>query len=334
MSRKGTILLLLGDPSGIGPELSAKLLSIPELCQQANIFVIAAKKEFLKGQQIAGVHVPFAESADLESSDFSNGLPVLCDIAGSVGGKITEAKATAEGGAYSLASMQTALNMMASGRGDAVCFGPLNKEALFLSGMTENDELHWCAGRLAFDGYVCELNVLEELWTARVTSHIALKDVSRFITKERIIATIKLIHTSLVRSGLKNPRVAIAALNPHAGDGGNFGNEEITVIAPAIELAKTQGIAASGPFPADTIFLKAFSGEFDAVVTMYHDQGQIAMKITGFDRGVTVLGGIPLTIVTPAHGTAYDIVGKGVADVSAMRHAFELACRMAIRRER
>ncbi|MEQ9314356.1 MAG: 4-hydroxythreonine-4-phosphate dehydrogenase PdxA, partial [Henriciella sp.] len=130
------------------------------------------------------------------------------------------------------------------------------------------------------------------------------------------------------------PRIAVAALNPHAGDGGNFGREEIDIIEPAVrKLAETQ-MAVEGPLPSDTVFLRVTRGELDAVVTMYHDQGQIALKLLGFDRGVTVQGGLPVPVTTPAHGTAFDIAGRGEADLGATRAAFALACSMVADRER
>ena len=131
------------------------------------------------------------------------------------------------------------------------------------------------------------------------------------------------------RAGFERPRIAVAGLNPHAGDGGTFGREEIDVIGPAVEGARSLGIEADGPFPSDTVFLRAKSGAFDAVLTMYHDQGQIAMKMMGFDRGVTLLGGFPFPICTPAHGTAYDIAGQGIANIGATRAAILLAAEMA-----
>jgi 4-hydroxythreonine-4-phosphate dehydrogenase len=334
IAEKPTIVLLLGDPAGIGPELVAKLLAMEEVRRQANIYLIADKDEFLKGQRIAGTHVAVNEIDDFENADFSSGRPVLFDYRSTVKGQFTDARATAEGGRYSLDTMQMALDLMLAGRTDAVCFAPLNKTALHLGGMTENDELHWCASRIGYDGYVCELNVLKELWTARVTSHVALKDVSSLITEERVIASIELVYHSLRRAAIEKPRIGAAALNPHGGDGGNFGREEIDIIAPAVKRAREKGFQVDGPFPADTIFLRGLAGEYDAIVTMYHDQGQIAMKLTGFDRGVTVFGGLPIPIATPAHGSAFDIMGKGTANVSAMRHAFDLACRMGLQRRR
>jgi 4-hydroxythreonine-4-phosphate dehydrogenase len=127
---------------------------------------------------------------------------------------------------------------------------------------------------------------------------------------------------------VKEPRLAVAALNPHGGEGGLFGREEIEVIAPVVAQARAEGINASGPFPADTIFLRARGGAYDAIVSMYHDQGQIAMKLMGFERGVTVQGGLPIPITTPAHGTAFDIAGQGRANPNGLWQAYQIACRM------
>jgi len=171
--------------------------------------------------------------------------------------------------------------------------------------------------------------VLDKLWNARVTSHIALKDVASRLSVERIHRALTLTNACMRRAGFVTPRIAVAGLNPHAGDGGNFGREEIDIIEPAVLAGRAEGIAVEGPFPADTVFLRARGGAFDAVLTMYHDQGQIAMKLMGFDRGVTILGGFPFPICTPAHGTAYDIAGQGIASVGASRAAVLLAAEMA-----
>jgi 4-hydroxythreonine-4-phosphate dehydrogenase len=168
-----------------------------------------------------------------------------------------------------------------------------------------------------------------------VTSHVPLKDVSALLTREGVADGVALLTRGLRSAGLATPRIAVCGLNPHNGDGGAFGREEIDVIAPGVELARSQGYPADGPFPADTIFVRATRKDgqgYDGVLTMYHDQGQIAMKLMGFDRGVTVPGGLPIPIATPAHGTAYDIAGRGVANTGAMRNAFALACKMGATR--
>jgi 4-hydroxythreonine-4-phosphate dehydrogenase len=211
---------------------------------------------------------------------------------------------------------------------DAICFAPLNKFAMKQGGLKHEDELHHFAEYLGVTGYFCEFNTLDGLWTARVSSHIPLKDAASYLSVERIQQATRLIYRSLQAAGTAQPRVAVAAFNPHGGDGGTCGREEIEIIEPAVRALRAEGLAIDGPFSADTIFLRARDGELDAIVTMYHDQGQIALKLLGFSKGVTVQGGLPLPITTPAHGTAYDIAGQGRANVGATEQAFLIACRM------
>ncbi|BEO22626.1 4-hydroxythreonine-4-phosphate dehydrogenase PdxA [Serratia marcescens] len=238
------------------------------------------------------------------------------------------------GGRYSLATLKVAIRLTKAGGTDAVLFGPLNNTSLHMAGMAHSDELHWFAELLDFHGRFCKFNVLDNLWTSRVTSHVALAEVPGMLSRARVIEAIRLIDSALKRSGMESPRIGVCGLNPHNGDNGSFGREELDIIGPAVQSARQLGIDAIGPFPGDTIFLKVQgdSRAFDAVVTMYHDQGQIAIKLMGFSRGVTVQGGLPIVITTPAHGTAFDIAGQGKANPGAIRQAFEIACRMAGRK--
>jgi 4-hydroxythreonine-4-phosphate dehydrogenase len=199
-----------------------------------------------------------------------------------------------------------------------------------MGGMHQEDELRWFADFLNYKGVCGELNVLQDLWTSRVTSHVPLKEVSHLLSSQKVFESIEMISNALRASGKSSPRLAVCGLNPHNGDNGNYGDEEIKIIAPGVELANKAGFPADGPFPADTAFVRAIrkEGGYDGVVTMYHDQGQIAMKLMGFEKGVTVHGGLPIPITTPAHGTAYDIAGKNLANPQAMFNAFDLACRM------
>ena len=191
------------------------------------------------------------------------------------------------------------------------------------------DEIGFIHEALGVDAPASEFNVLEGLWNARITSHVPLSRVAGLITEAAVLRGIRLTNGTLREAGFAAPRIAVAGLNPHAGDGGNFGHEDEAVILPAVRAAQREGIDASGPFPPDTVFVRATKGAFDAVVTMYHDQGQIAMKLIGFDRGVTLLAGFPFPICTPAHGSAYDIAGQGIANVGASRAALLLAAKMA-----
>jgi 4-hydroxythreonine-4-phosphate dehydrogenase len=241
---------------------------------------------------------------------------------------IRSAESTEASGRSTLRVLDKALEFAQAGIIDGIVFGPFNKTSMHMAGIGYSDELHYMAQKLGVESYISELNTFDGMWTSRVTSHIALRDVADTIDGDRIKEATQLIDRTLRRAGYAHPRISVAAINPHAGDGGNFGREEIDVIAPAVrEMAQCQ-MAVDGPWPSDTVFLKAKRGEIDAVVTMYHDQGQIALKLLGFDRGVTVQGGLPIPVTTPAHGTAFDIAGQGLADIGAMRAAFELACQM------
>ena len=310
------IALAMGDPCGISPELTAKVVALEEIRKAARVVVIGDRRVFDEGARIAGV-TPTAEFVDLNHLDPST---------------VQRAVASKAGGASALANYRHALRMAADGKADAVCFTPFNKQAMRLAHPPYEDEIGFTSGVLGFRGAATEFNILEGLWNARVTSHIPLGKVSSALSIDSIVGALELTATALRAAGFQPPRIGVAALNPHAGDGGNFGREEIDIIEPAVKKAKAKGLPADGPYPADTVFVRAKAGQFDAVLTMFHDQGQIAMKLLGFDRGVTLLGGYPFPICTPAHGTAYDIAGKGIANVGAARAALLLAARMAHRR--
>lgn len=334
MSSRPRIAMVLGDPAGIGPELIARLLADPATSEQADILLIADRDEWRRGMQVAGVDLALAET-DAPVFDDST-APRLYHWQLADKPAYPRGAASAEGGRYSLGTLALALELAQAGQADAILFGPLNKSSLHAAGMAHNDELHWFAEQLDYHGDFCEFNVLDGLWTSRVTSHVALKDVPAMITQPSVGAAIDLIDRALRRAGMERPRIAVCGLNPHNGDNGAFGREEIDVIAPAVAAARERGVAAEGPFPADTIFLKVQGGpaqrQFDAIVTMYHDQGQIGIKLMGFSRGVTVQGGLPVPITTPAHGTAFDITQQGRADPGATQQAFQIACRMGAQR--
>lgn len=242
---------------------------------------------------------------------------------------LTPGKVNPAAGRWVVEALKRMARAAREGEVDGIVFAPLNKQAMKLGGLRDNDEQHLFAELLEAKGYTVEFNVIDRLWTSRVTSHIPLKDVAGSLSVQGVLDAVRIIDEALRRGGVARPRVAVAGLNPHAGEGGTMGREEIEIIAPAVERARRDGVEASGPFPADTVFVAARRGDFDAVVTMYHDQGQIAMKLMGFDRGVTVLGGLPVPITTCAHGTAYDIVGKRCANPAPLANAIDLAARMA-----
>ncbi len=333
-SSRPCLAMVLGDPAGIGPELVARLLSDEEVRARADIVLFADRDEAEHGMDIAGQRYPWRAVANLEDLRFEPGVPLLFDMRGGVSEPFARCAPAAHNGRYQLATLAAALRLTRSGQADVLLYTPLNKASLHMAGMGHADDLHWMAEFLGYDGPMCELNTMDGLWTSRVTSHVPLEDVVPLITRERVVEAVGLMYNALRQVGLETPRVAVCGLNPHNGDNGGVGRQEIEIIAPALEQARAQGMPADGPFPADTIFLKVFGErrEYDGVVTMYHDQGQIAMKLMGFSRGVTVQGGLPVPTSTPAHGTAYDISQKGVADPGATRQAFEIALRLAARR--
>ncbi|WP_207454423.1 4-hydroxythreonine-4-phosphate dehydrogenase PdxA [Herbiconiux sp. SYSU D00978] len=325
MTARPAIALTLGDPAGVGPELAAKLLARPETLQKAEVYVLADRSEVEAAAAAAGVEIPIADEP-------TPGFAVVLDDGTAPTTPIPPKQVSVEAGQRVKHQLLRGLALAREGKIGAIVFAPLNKTSLHLAGMHEEDELRWFAKELGHTGVTSELNILPGLTTARVTSHVALSEVAARIKAPAVTDAIRLLHETLRDSGLGSPRLAVAALNPHAGENGNFGREEIDEIAPGIEAAVAEGIDAKGPFPSDTVFLAAKRGDFDGVVTMYHDQGQVAMKLIGFDRGVTIQGGLPVVIATPAHGTAFDIVGKGIADPGATEHAFDLAVAIASRR--
>lgn len=316
---KPRIVLVPGDLSGVGPELLARILVDEGNRARADLTVTATPDELRSFADTAGVDLP-----DLEEIEF---VGTAYD-----GPAIPVGEVSADAGRRALIDLGTALDLCAAEDADGVLFFPLNKGAMSQAGMTQEDELRWFAERLGYRGFTSELNFIDALVTARVTSHIPISEVAAGIRAGRVLETIELLDRVVRETRTPTPRLAVCALNPHAGEGGKFGREEIDDIAPAIALARSRGIDVAGPFPCDTLFSRSAGGDFDGVVTMYHDQGQIAMKLLGFDQGVTVHGGIPIPIATPAHGTAHGIVGTRTAELSPSSHAFDLAVRMSAHR--
>ncbi|MFD7812193.1 4-hydroxythreonine-4-phosphate dehydrogenase PdxA [Streptomyces sp. NPDC059785] len=320
-----TIALVPGDPSGIGGELAAKLLASGELEALADVLVIATREELDRAAGQAGVELDVPDER-------GTGRPALVDPGRPGPLPTVTGSVNVESGAWTKAALEYAVSLAQAGEVDGICFMPLNKAALHDAGMNKEDELRWFAELLGYTGPTSEINVLPRLWTSRITSHIPMADVADRITADRVTTIVTMFDEMLRDSGIDAPRIGVAALNPHNGENGLFGRHEIDEIAPGVAAARASGIDAQGPFSADTIFLKGRDGVFDGIVTMYHDQGQIAMKLLGFDGGVTIQGGLPIAVTTPAHGTAFEIVGKGVADTNSARNAFRLAATLASRK--
>lgn len=321
------IAIIPGDPSGIGPELIAKLLNEDGVRETADILLVGDAHLWQRGAEQAGLPVELNTLQEEDLPDFA-GLAHL-DLNTIQPDEVEIATVSVAGGTTSLRCLDKAMDLAMAGFVDGILFAPLNKGSMTSAGLNAEDEHRYMARYLGFTGYHSEINVLDDIMTTRVTSHIGLKDVAANIDQPGILRAITLASDTLKRAGKTRPAIAVAALNPHAGDNGKFGREEIDILEPAVRACQDKQMNVTGPWPSDTVFLKAIRGEVDAVVTMYHDQGQIAIKLLGFERGVTVAGGLPYPIATPAHGTAFDIAGQNKANVSATRQAFNLLVRMA-----
>ena len=327
---KINIAVLLGDPSGIGPELVSKLLS-EEITNKANVIIIGEKNILESGNKISGINHNLNFVENFDSIDFAKDNKFFLDISEGKNYNYKLSECSKEAGESVLTSLNLALDLVKENKIHAINFGPFNKTSLKLGGNKYSDELHLMAEKLEVKNFFCEFNVIDNFWTARVSSHIPIKEVPKHVKKEKIIKPIKLINEAMKLNGIKNPRVAVQALNPHA----EFGTEEKEEIIPAIEEAKKIGIDADGPLPCDTSFITAYkNGNHDCIVGMYHDALQSGLKAFGFDRGVTVQGGLPVPITTPAHGTAFDIAGKNKANLEPTLNSFKIALTMAENKNR
>jgi len=321
---KKIIAVLLGDPSGVGPELVVRLLN-ENITNEANIVVIGEKKILEEGEKISGKKIKLEFVEKFEQIKFDDDTKFFLDISKGTNRIYKRSEVSVESGQSVLEAMDLAMDLAKNKKIHAVNFGPFNKTSLIKGGCKYNDEHDFFQNKLEIKDFCCEFNVVDNFWTARVTSHIPIKEVAENITKENILKPIKLLDKTLKMSGVKNPRIAVQALNPH----GEFGTEEKDEIIPAIEEAKKMGINADGPLPCDTSFITAFKNKnHDCIVGMYHDALQCGLKAFGFDRGVTVSGGLTIPVTTPAHGTAFDIAGKNTANLEPTLNSFKLALQM------
>ena len=324
------LALTLGDRYGVGPELVARLTAEWPDESGIRLAVIGDRRVFAAGRH--AVDLPedgfslarsFAEVREGAGNWAFLDRPFDAEV-------LPLGRMSPEAGREVLTTLAELVGAIGTGEIDGLVYAPLNKQAMKAAGHAAGDELEFFLERLPASGPVGEINVLDNVWTSRVTSHVPLRQVGELITVERVTRGIDLLWGVLRQAGLESPRLAVAALNPHAGEGGAFGREEIDVLAPAIAAAQARQMRVDGPFPSDTVFPRAVGGAYDGVVTMFHDQGQIALKMIGLGRGITLLGGFPVPIATPGHGTAFDIAGTGKARPDGLKAAVALVQRMML----
>lgn len=326
--------IMLGDATGVGPEIIAKMIAADMFSPCCIPLFIGDARILAMGATIAGVSVNVKTVRDEKDIKWDGENALMLDLANQDPADVKLGEVSIDSGRISGEVLIKCLELLKAGTINGLVFAPLNKQAMKKGGFNYPDEHRMFAQVLNWTKPHGEINVMKEIWTTRVTSHIPISEVAANITKERIMDAIRLADGSMRKYGFANPRLAVAALNPHCGEGGTCGREEIDVIAPAVEQAVAEGINAKGPISADTVATRAImKKEFDGIVTMYHDQGQVAIKLIGPQYCVTISGGLPYPITTPAHGTAYDIAGKGLAYTTTTEQALLIAARMAGWRE-
>ncbi|VTZ27624.1 4-hydroxy-L-threonine phosphate dehydrogenase, NAD-dependent [Methylocella tundrae] len=331
---KTILALTRGDPSGIGPELALKAWAAMHQDPEAPAFLIAAEPDHLavlaQRLRLAVPIEPIGAATDAAAL-FRRALPVL-DSKLTVKGK--PGSPHAEDAAGTIASIETCVNLVRTGAAAAIVTNPIAKEVLYRAGFPHPGHTEFL-GALAERPYQSSVRPVMLLWSPELavvpaTIHIALKDVPARLTTDLLFETGRIVaHDFRQRFGLAHPRLAFTGLNPHAGEGGAMGREEIDVIAPALAQLKAAGIDVSGPHPADTLFDAKARKTYDVVIAMYHDQALIPIKTIAFAHAVNVTLGLPFIRTSPDHGTAFAIAGQGVADPSSLIEALRLAGRLA-----
>jgi 4-hydroxythreonine-4-phosphate dehydrogenase len=339
--KRPVVAITMGDPAGIGPEIAVKALANEELLSRCRPFVVGTAAVLRDALRIVSSHLEIRLLADPQEAEGRPGELEIYDLETIELNGLSPGMLSAAAGRAAFEAIKKAIEMAVEDRIDAVVTGPIHKEALRLAGVpfpghteilahytgTPPDEV---AMMLAYEGFR----------VVHVSGHVSMKEAVERVTRRRVRRTIELAFDGCRSLGISRPRIAVAGLNPHASDGGLFGDEEAREIAPAVEDASRKGIPAEGPLPPDTLFPKARAGFYDAVVAMYHDQGHIPLKMAGFSwnqgqnrwdmvDGINVTLGLPIVRCSVDHGTAFDIAGRGVASEKSLIRAVECAASMA-----
>jgi 4-hydroxythreonine-4-phosphate dehydrogenase len=316
----------MGDPAGVGPEVIVKALECPEVWDVCRPVVVGDARWLEEAGRIVGTHRSVRAVDAMGQAGSGESVDVL-DLANVDADRLERGQVSPEAGQAAYEYIQRAVRLALEGEAAGVVTAPINKEALHAAGVPYAGHTEMLAA-LCGAKNVAMLLVSGKLRVSHVSTHVSLRQAVERVNVERIMQVVGLTHEALRRTGLATPRIALAGLNPHAGEGGLFGNEESDIISPAVEAARAEGMDVAGPYPPDSVFLRASQGEFDAVVAMYHDQGHIPIKLLGFYEGVNVTLGLPIVRTSVDHGTAFDIVGTGRADERSLVAALRLAAQM------
>jgi len=324
---KPLIAITMGDAAGIGPEIIIKTLGLEEIYRICLPIVVGETTTLQKTIELLNSPLKLDTIEQVVEVKGEFGTINLVDLHNLNQAEVILGQISIPCGRAAMEYIAKATELILAGEVKALVTTPINKEATKLAGYQDMGHLEYLAQITGTPEYATML-VSGPLSVVHLTTHYSLKDACRLVTKERILAKLKLTHDSLLRWGVKQPSIAVAGLNPHAGEGGLFGLEEIEEIEPAVKAAQHLGIDARGPFPADSVFNRAINGEFDVVLALYHDQGHIPIKVYGFEKSVSIALGLPFVRTSVDHGTAFDIAGKGVANPESLAEAVKTAVKL------
>jgi len=325
--KKPVIAITMGDPAGVGPEVTVAALARPDIARLCAPLVVGDTSLLRRAARLVGRQIELRCVAACSEARFAPGVVDVLEPSATDLARLQAGTVSAVAGQAAVEYVMHAVDLARTGQVAAMVTGPINKEAIRLAGYSYIGHTE-ILNDLTKTARSTTMLVAGRLRVAHVTRHVPFSDVTGLVTRERVLDTIRVTAEGLRRLGITKPRLGVAALNPHGGEGGLIGGEELAEIAPAVEDARADGIQAVGPLPADSIFFRAIAGEFDAVVAMYHDQGHIAVKVHDFEGSYTVTLGLPFVRTSVDHGTAFDIAWKGVASERSMVEAIKAAIAM------
>ena len=329
MSKKAIIAVPMGDPAGIGPEITVKSFLNQDILNESNIVVVGDRNVIERALEITNVELNVNVIESVKDAKFETDTIDLIDMENVNMDEFEFGEIQAQCGQAAFDYIEKAIDLAMKNEVDALATTPINKEFLY-------------AAKVPFIGHT---EMLEELTNSHdpltmfqvldlriffLTRHLSLKDAIDQMTKERIRDYVERSHDALIKLGVENPKLAVAGLNPHSGENGLFGMEEVDEITPGIEWSKKDGYDVTGPVPADSVFFQALNGKYDAVISLYHDQGHIAAKMTDFHKTISITNGLPFLRSSVDHGTAFDIAGKNIASSESMEEAIKLAGKYAL----
>jgi 4-hydroxythreonine-4-phosphate dehydrogenase len=323
------VAISLGDPAGIGPEIVARVLADSAIYEVCRPLVVGDPDVLGRAISQLGLPLQARALANPAAAEFAFGVAEVVVPSDLKLGPVTPGRLDPANGEAAAACLRQCYLLARDGLVGAVAAAPMNKGAFHQAGYDYFDELEYLAEYTKTPDATMLGAIDDRLWTTAVTAHLPFRTIAEELTVERIVTSAQRLAGALQRVQGKAPRLAVAALNVHGGEGGLFGREEIDVIEPAVEAARAAGLDVTGPCPADTVFVRARRGDFDGVVCMYHDQANIARKLLATMRGATVYLGLPVPCVTTAHGTGFDIVGRGIANPGSLADAVRIAARLA-----